>query len=103
MHQCLIAKIKPGAGKSEIGPDTRNQPQNIALRSVVLQSARSVTDFFHTLYNELHNIQLELDDRLEAVVTEADNLASQIAAINDDVTSFSLEELCAGMVIRSAL
>jgi len=62
-------------------------PQDTALRGVVLQRAYSLTDRMHFLREGLAGIGLELTDRLEAAVSEVDELASQIADLNVKVVA----------------
>jgi flagellar hook-associated protein 1 len=72
----------------------QSQPQDNASRSVVLQSASSLTSFVTELRGELRNVQTDLDTQVRYQVSEADALARQIAGLNEDIVV--AESGCAG-------
>jgi len=63
----------------------QNQPQDIASRSVVLQEGTSLTNFIREMYSEMKSVQLDLDAQVRFQVDQADALASEIAALNQQV------------------
>jgi flagellar hook-associated protein 1 FlgK len=62
-----------------------NKPQDIGLRQVVLQNGGSVATWFNNLRDQLTGLQSDVDDRLQALTTNADQLASQIADLNEQI------------------
>jgi flagellar hook-associated protein 1 FlgK len=64
-----------------------NKPQDIALRQVVLQSADSVASWTQNLRNGLDGLQVDIDNRLRGLVGDADQLAQQIADLNQQIVN----------------
>ncbi|MBN1846164.1 MAG: flagellar hook-associated protein FlgK [Sedimentisphaerales bacterium] len=65
----------------------QNQPQDIASRGVILQQGAGLTSFVRELRSNLDNIQADLDSQVRYQVTQADALATQIAALNRQVVT----------------
>jgi len=65
----------------------QNQPQDTASRSVVLQEGDSLTNFMRELRGQIQSIQEDLDSQVRFQVEEADALADQIAALNQQVVA----------------
>jgi flagellar hook-associated protein 1 FlgK len=64
-----------------------NKPQDISLRQVVLQNGGSLAGQFQSLRNQLTSLQGDVDDRLTGLVKNADQLASQIADLNQQIVN----------------
>src|SRR6266576_2775042 len=62
-----------------------NKQQDIGLRQVVLQNGGSVATWFNSLRDQLTGLQSDVDDRLQALTTNADQLAGQIADLNEEI------------------
>lgn len=62
-----------------------NKPQDIGLRQVVIQNGQSVASWIKNLRNQLGNLQSDVDDRLRALTNDADQLAGQIADLNQQI------------------
>ena len=64
-----------------------NKPQDISLRQVVLQNGGSLAGQFQSLRNQLTSLQGDVNDRLTGLVKNADQLASQIADLNQQIVN----------------
>jgi flagellar hook-associated protein 1 FlgK len=64
-----------------------NKPQDIALRQVVLQSGEAIAGSFQSLRNQFASLQKDVDDRMVALSGDADQLAGQIADLNQQVVN----------------
>lgn len=62
-----------------------NKPQDVGLRQVVLQEGASVATWFNDMRRQLGGLQTDADDRLGALVQDADALANQIADLNGKI------------------
>ncbi len=67
--------------------DLANKPQDVGLRQIVLQNGKSVASEFNTLRNSLTNLETDVDDRLTALTTNADQLAQQVADLNQQIVN----------------
>jgi flagellar hook-associated protein 1 FlgK len=65
--------------------DLANKPQDISLRQVVLQNGGSLAGQFQSLRNQLTGLQTDVDSRLTGLVGDADQLASQVADLNEQI------------------
>lgn len=72
--------------------DLRNGPDNASTQELVLQSGRALADSFQTLRSSLVRLAGDLDDRIDAIVADADGLASQIADLNVRITAAEAKE-----------
>lgn len=59
-----------------------NKPQDIGLRQVVIQNGASLAQSLKDLHTQFGSLQSDVDQRLEALVGNADGLARQIADLN---------------------
>ena len=62
-----------------------NQPHDIGLRQVVLQSGQSVAGWFQSVRTQLGQLRLDAGDRLTALTGEVDTLATRIADLNGQI------------------
>jgi flagellar hook-associated protein 1 len=62
-----------------------NKPQDIGLRQIVIQNGSSLAEQFQGLRAQLGSLQSDVDDRVEALVSNADSLAQQIANLNGQI------------------
>ena len=67
--------------------DLANKPQDIGLRQVVLQNGDTVAGQFTSLRTQLSGLQTDVDDRLTALTGDADQLAGQIADLNQQIVN----------------
>lgn len=67
--------------------DLANKPQDMGLRQVVVQNGQSVAQSISDLRTQLDSLQSDVDDRTEALIGDANNLADQIAKLNEQVIS----------------
>ena len=67
--------------------DLANKPQDIGLRQVVLQNGDSLAGNFQSLRNQLTGLQKDVDARLTGLTGDADQLATQIADINQQIVN----------------
>lgn len=67
--------------------DLANKPQDVGLRQVVLQNGEVVADQFNGLRNQLSGLQSDVDDRLTALVGNANHLADQVADLNQQIVN----------------
>jgi flagellar hook-associated protein 1 FlgK len=63
-----------------------NNPNDVAVRSVVLQQAGGVADHLRTLRSEYVRVRDEVDRGLSTAVKQADGILDQIAEINAQIT-----------------
>jgi flagellar hook-associated protein 1 FlgK len=64
-----------------------NKPQDIGLRQIVLTNGDSVANWLQDVRGKLSALQAAVDQRIPALVKQADSLASQIADLNNQITS----------------
>ena len=64
-----------------------NKPQDMGLRQVVLQEGQAVATWFNDMRRQLDGLQTDADDRLGALVRDADTLASQVADLNSKIVA----------------
>lgn len=62
-----------------------NTPQDMGLRQVVVQNGQSVATWINNVRNSLGNLQTDIDSRLTALASNADQLASQVAKLNQQI------------------
>jgi flagellar hook-associated protein 1 FlgK len=62
-----------------------NQPQDVGLRQVVLQSGQSVAGWFQSVRTQLGQLRNDVADRLTALAGDVDTLATRIADLNGQV------------------
>jgi flagellar hook-associated protein 1 len=65
----------------------QNQPEDVASRSVVMQEGDSLANFMRELRGQIKSIQDDLDSQVRFQVDEANALADQVAALNQQVVS----------------
>ena len=64
-----------------------NKPQDMGMRQVVLQEGVNVASWFNELRTQFGGLQKDADDRLGALVKDADALASQVADLNGKIVT----------------
>src|SRR3954465_6651927 len=64
-----------------------NKPQDVGLRQVVLQNGEAVAGSFQSLRNQLSGLQSDAGDRITALAKDADQLADQIADLNQQIVN----------------
>lgn len=64
-----------------------NKPQDVGLRQVVLQNGEEVANSLQSLRNQFSSLQSDVDDKMKAAANDADQLASQIADLNQQVVN----------------
>lgn len=64
-----------------------NKPQDIGLRQVVVQNGQSVANLLRDVRGQLTDLQSSIDQRLPALVKQADALTQQIADLNQQVVT----------------
>ena len=69
--------------------DLANNPQDLSLRTLVVEEAGTLTDFIQSTRGSFADLEARIDDRLTNAVNTADGLLTQIAEIN---TSIALQE-----------
>ncbi len=65
--------------------DLANNPQDGGLRQVVIQGGQSLSNAFGNLNRQLVSMEGDVDTRMEALATQADQLASQVADLNGQI------------------
>jgi flagellar hook-associated protein 1 len=64
-----------------------NNPQDTAQRQVVIQDGQNVAQSAQALYTGLSGVQGQINDSIASVGTQADQLATQIAQLNTQITA----------------
>ena len=64
-----------------------NKPQDMGMRQVVLQEGSNVASWFNELRIQFGGLQKDADDRLAALVKDADALASQVANLHGKIVT----------------
>lgn len=62
-----------------------NNPQDSGLRQIVIQSGQTVASWFNDLSNQLGALQQDADTRLNTLVNNANQLADQVADLNQQI------------------
>lgn len=65
--------------------DLASSPESGAVRSTVLSKAQSLVSAFHTVSGALSTIAPELKSRISAAVSDANDIAAQIATLNKQI------------------
>ncbi len=65
--------------------DLANNPQDNGLRQVVIQNGVSLSSYMKNLRTQLGNLQSDVNSRVTGLASDADSLASQVAALNGQV------------------
>lgn len=65
--------------------DLQNNPDNIASRGIVVNSASTLAERIRSTRTQLIDLRNELNTEIQSVVLQADELATKIAAINTQV------------------
>src|SRR5438046_1259950 len=61
--------------------------QDTGLRQIVLQNGDAVAGSFQSLRNQLSGLQSDAGDRITALANDADQLADQIADLNQQIVN----------------
>jgi flagellar hook-associated protein 1 len=64
-----------------------NKPQDLGLRQIVLQNGQSVAGWFHDIRSKLTDLKGAIDQRLPAIVNDANGYAQQIADLNQRIAT----------------
>jgi flagellar hook-associated protein 1 FlgK len=64
-----------------------NKPQDLGLRQIVLQNGQSVANWFHDIRSKLTDLKGAIDQRLPAIVNDANGYAQQIADLNQKIAT----------------
>jgi flagellar hook-associated protein 1 len=64
-----------------------NNPQDQGLRQVVIQNGDSVAKWLNNIRNDLGSLRDDVDDRMQALTTNADQLAQQVADLNQQIVT----------------
>ncbi|HLV09425.1 MAG TPA: flagellar hook-associated protein FlgK [Halanaerobiales bacterium] len=67
--------------------DLGNNPEDVAIRETVKESAITLTDTFFTLYKQLDDYQSSLNRDVSATVDKVNSLSSRIADLNRQIVS----------------
>jgi flagellar hook-associated protein 1 FlgK len=70
--------------------DVSTDPSNVTARSVLLSKAQTVADRFHQADSTLSNQQQALDQEIGQTITTVNNLAQQIADLNNKISQAEL-------------
>jgi flagellar hook-associated protein 1 FlgK len=62
-----------------------NKPQDASLRQIVLQNAETLSGGFNDLKGDLESLRTDIADRLTAMTTDANQLATTIARLNKEI------------------
>jgi flagellar hook-associated protein 1 len=64
-----------------------NKPQDAGLRQVVIQNGDGLAQWFNDLRRQFGSLQAAIDERMPAVVKDADALAQKIADVNGQIVT----------------
>lgn len=64
-----------------------NKPQDIGLRQVVIQNGQALASWMNDARQQLGDLQETIDQRLPALVTQADALSQRIADLNGQISA----------------
>ncbi len=65
--------------------EVANSPSDEAVRTNVIEQGKAVAEAFRRLDTQLTTLQRDLDQQVQLTVTDVNNLASQIAAVNQQI------------------
>jgi flagellar hook-associated protein 1 len=65
--------------------DLSNNPSGVAERSTVVSAGQYLSSVFNQTYNNVSNLQEDIDTHVQAVVDDINGLAQQVAALNQKV------------------
>lgn len=65
--------------------DLANNPQDLSLRSLVVEEAGTVTDYIQSLRGEYARMQQRVDERIGNAADTVNNLLDQVASLNNQI------------------
>lgn len=65
--------------------DLANDPENVAGRKIVAESAKALTDSFNETAKKLNDLSADLTESIDAKAGEINTLTSAIASLNDEI------------------
>jgi flagellar hook-associated protein 1 FlgK len=68
-----------------------NYPESTATRTLVRESAEGLVQDFHRVKNQLENVQLDLDTKVQNQVEEINQISKQIAELNEKIQTVEIQ------------
>ena len=67
-----------------------NNPSDTSVKSAFLSVAKSLTDYFNTMYGDLQNLQKDVNDEIKIRVDHINSIAQDIATVNKQINTIEM-------------
>ena len=67
-----------------------NDPNNTSIKSAFVSSAKSLTDYFNTMYGDLQDLQAQVNDEIKIRVDHINSIAQDIATVNKQINTIEM-------------
>ena len=67
-----------------------NNPNDPSVKSAFLSVAKSLTDYFNTMYGDLQNLQKDVNDEIKIRVDHINSIAQDIATVNKQINTIEM-------------
>ena len=67
-----------------------NDPNNTSVKMAFRSSAKSLTDYFNTMYGDLQNLQKDVNDEIKIRVDHINAIAQDIATLNKQINTIEM-------------
>ena len=67
-----------------------NDPNNTSIKSAFVSSAKSLTDYFNTMYGDLQDLQSQVNDEIKIRVDHINSIAQDLATVNKQINTIEM-------------
>lgn len=67
-----------------------NDPNNDSVKLAFISQAKSLTDYFNTMYGDLQNLQKDINDEVKIRVDHINSIAQDIATVNKQINTIEM-------------
>ena len=67
-----------------------NDPNNDSVKLAFISQAKSMTDYFNTMYGDLQNLQKDINDEIKIRVDHINSIAQDIATVNKQINTIEM-------------
>ena len=67
-----------------------NNPNDTSVKRAFLSVAKSLTDYFNTMYGDLQNLQADVNDEIKIRVDHINSIAQDIATVNKQINTIEM-------------
>lgn len=67
-----------------------NNPNDTSVKRAFVSTAKSLTDYFNTMYGDLQNLQADVNDEIKIRVDHINSIAQDIATVNKQINTIEM-------------